>query len=571
MNQQILNINGQYIKFFVTTNATLPAILKNSGSAVVHHDVNTEYNSIWIGGELIAGGWGFVKNTHDTLEQIAGTYESTINSIISKEKDDIKTLIDRYDQIIYGVDHDKWNLNNYLQKDGENANASNTYIITSLKNWGGSDNVKMKMSQLPLLLIKSEYNDIEFSNFKYTIKFKDGLIGGDEEEEVESTSPDIELPVNSLITEITVEFVANFNDSGGLNQIKMNLSQYTESINETSHESTYSESVQKYDTTYSQIFDASTFITINSNEIIDNIISNQENSLYYSNSSSNEVNFTIKIYYSDEIGSTTKTTYKILPGKQQVAQLIGLVNPTDPSNYKIISVDDEHNVLYDTINAIKLHNKEICNITVTGYDVGYMFTSSNLPTLVNSNLSKAQKCKLDEKMEFTLNPNTNEYICLVLPAWYKIKQLNRINKDSLQEFNYIGYFTEIDKCSYHENPLYVTNNPYRYSGTKDPYYGSYKSKLYITNISDYFDDYVKFRIYTEVNEEQIEDLRVSREFADESNFNTVNIDLNEQYTIPDENFNETYWLNSNSFKNNSQFEWDNLDEFLTLLSKADLT
>ena len=345
----------------------------------------------------------------------------------------------------------------------------------------------------------------------------------------------------------------------------MNLTNYTEKINETSHE--YSKSVQRYDTTFSQIFDASTFVVINSNEEITNI-----NSIYYSNLSSSEVKFTIKIYYSDKIGDTTKTTYKVLPGKQQVAKLIGLVNPTDPSKYKEISVDDENNILYDTINAIKLHNKEICNITVTGYNVGYMFTSSNLPTLVNSNLSDAQKCKLDEKMEFTLNPNTNEYICLILPAWYKIKQLNRINKDSLQEFNYIGYFTEIDKCSYNENPLYVTNNPYRYSGSNDPYYGSYKSKLYITNISNYFANYVKFRIRTEVNEEQIEDLRVSRSFTDnEENFNRVNIDLNKQYTIPDENFNETYWLNSNSFKNNSQFEWDNLDEFLTLLSKADLT
>ena len=565
MNQQILNINGQYIKFFVTTNASLPAILKNSGSAVIHHDVNTEYNSIWIGGELIAGGWGFVKETHDTLEQIAGNYKSTISSIISKEKDDVKALVDRYDQIIYGVDHDKWNLNNYLQKDGENADASNTYIVTSLKELGGSDDVKIKMSQIPLLLKKSEYDDIEFSNFKYTIKFKYGLTGS--LETIESTSPDIELPVNSLIVNITVEFVAKFNDSGGLNQIIMNLTNYTEKINETFHE--YSKSVQRYDTTYSQIFDASTFIVNDSDEEINA----QINSIYYSNLSSDEVNFKIEILYNDELtDETNKTTYKVLPGKQQVAKLIGLVNPTDPSKYKVISIDDERNVLYDSINAIKLHNKQICNITVTGYDVGYMFTSTNLPGLVNSNLSEAQKCKLDEKMEFTLNPNTNEYICLILPAWYKIKQLNRINKDSLQEFNYIGYFTEIDKCSYNENPLYVTNNPYRYSGSNDPYYGSYKSKLYITNISNYFANYVKFRIRTEVNEEQIEDLRVSRSFTDnEENFNRVNIDLNKQYTIPDENFNETYWLNSNSFKNNSQFEWDNLDEFLTLLSKADLT
>jgi len=587
MNQQLLNINGQYIKFFVTTNATLPTILKNSGAAVVHHNKQTEYNSIWIGGELIAGGWGFVKNTHDTLEQIAGSYEKTISSIIEKEKIDVKSLLDRYDQIIYGVDHDKWNLNNYLQKDGEYADASNTYIVTSLKDFGGSDNIKIKLSQIPLLLRKTEYEDIQFYDFVYHITFKHGLTEG--LKTITTTSTNVELPVNSLIVKIEVEFTANFYDSGGLNKIIMNLAQYTEKLNETG-DPTYTSKVQKYDTTFSQIFDAGTFVALNSNEIINleegnenwsNIIYNVENkvnTIYYSNlvsSSSNEVKYKIAIFYNDEfISSTDRVTYKVLPGKQQVVELVGLVNPTDPSNYKVISIDDDHNVLYDTINAIPLHNKQICNITVTGYDVGYMFTSTNLPTNINEYLKNAEKCKLDEKMEFTLNPNANEYVCLVLPAWYKIKKLNRINKDSLQEFNYIGYFTEIDKCYLSsEKPLYVTNNPYRYSPpTKDPYYGSYKSKLYIANISEYIENYIKFRIYTEVNEEQIKDLRVTSSFTgDEVNFNIVDIDLNEQYTIPDENFNETYWLNSNAFKNYEQFEWDNLDEFLTLLSNADLT
>ena len=37
---KLLNLNGEYVKLYVTTNQTLPKLLKNSGSLVVFHDIN---------------------------------------------------------------------------------------------------------------------------------------------------------------------------------------------------------------------------------------------------------------------------------------------------------------------------------------------------------------------------------------------------------------------------------------------------------------------------------------------------------------------------------------------------
>lgn len=587
MNQQILNINGQYIKFFVTTNATLPAILKNSGSAVVHHNVNTDYNSIWLGGELIAGGWGFVKQTHDVLERIAGVYDSDIKSIIAKEAHDYKYLIDRYDQIIYGVDHDKWNLNNYLQNSGEYADASNTYIITSLADLGGDSNIKIKMSQLPLLLRKAEYSDISFHDFKYTVSFKNGLTKYNDT--IVSTSPDIELPVNSMITCIEVDFIADFNDSSGINQIIMNLLQYEEKVNVLENSGYYKTNVVQYDTSFSRIFDSATFTQIDTNEIVTNElgdnwssiiynIENETNTIYYSNyvlGSSNQVKYKVILYYADEVNlSAGKLTYKVLPGKHQLVELVGAVNATSKENLKEISKDEDGTILYDTINAIGYHNKSICNVNIIGYEVGYMFRTPNIPTVINEELAMATKTKLKDIMDFHLVPAKNDYICLVLPAWYKIKAINRINKDTLEEFNYTGFFVEIDKCYTEQSSLYVTNNPYNYNieNVANWYYGAYKSKIYIANITDKANNYCDFRVYTEINESEIEDLYVSTKYNDvQVTHNIISENISELFTIPDENFNETYWVNANSFKDENQFDWSNMNKFLSHISNADLT
>lgn len=587
MNQQILNINGQYIKFFVTTNATLPAILKNSGSAVVHHNVNTDYNSIWLGGELIAGGWGFVKQTHDVLERIAGVYDSDIKSIIAKEAHDYKYLIDRYDQIIYGVDHDKWNLNNYLQNSGEYADASNTYIITSLADLGGDSNIKIKMSQLPLLLRKAEYSDISFHDFKYTVSFKNGLTKYNDT--IVSTSPDIELPVNSMITCIEVDFIADFNDSSGINQIIMNLLQYEEKVNVLENSGYYKTNVVQYDTSFSRIFDSATFTQIDTNEIVTNElgdnwssiiynIENETNTIYYSNyvlGSSNQVKYKVILYYADEVNlSAGKLTYKVLPGKHQLVELVGAVNATSKENLKEISKDEDGTILYDTINAIGYHNKSICNVNIIGYEVGYMFRTPNIPTVINEELAMATKTKLKDIMDFHLVPAKNDYICLVLPAWYKIKAINRINKDTLEEFNYTGFFVEIDKCYTEQSSLYVTNNPYNYNieNVANWYYGAYKSKIYIANITDKANNYCDFRVYTEINESEIEDLYVSTKYNDvQVTHNIISENISELFTIPDENFNETHWVNANSFKDENQFDWSNMNKFLSHISNADLT
>ena len=58
---KLIKINGEYVKLYVTTNNTLPKLLKNTGSLIVYHqdkdDVQTNY--LYLGNELISSGWGF--------------------------------------------------------------------------------------------------------------------------------------------------------------------------------------------------------------------------------------------------------------------------------------------------------------------------------------------------------------------------------------------------------------------------------------------------------------------------------------------------------------------------------
>lgn len=69
-NQQnkFVKIDGEYVKLYVTTNSTLPKLLKNTGSLIVYHKATND-NQLYLGNELIAGGWGFSsKENQEALE-----------------------------------------------------------------------------------------------------------------------------------------------------------------------------------------------------------------------------------------------------------------------------------------------------------------------------------------------------------------------------------------------------------------------------------------------------------------------------------------------------------------------
>ena len=576
MNQQILKINGQYAKLYVTTNSTLPEILKNSGSMIVYHNADNNFNSLWIGGEIIAGGWGFVKSTHDILDNIAITYHDTINKIIETEAHDIKALDDIYKQIIIGVDHDKWNLNNYLQKNGEYADASNTYIITSLSDFGGNTNTRIKLSQLPMLLRKTEYVDIEFSDIHYTLIYKYGE--SYEEKTIESTSNYIELPVYSTICDVYISFFAKFNDSSGIDNISVDISKYFKKLiinDEENYE------IQQFDTSFSKIYNTSTFTYISSDIIVNEediennenwrqIIynnSDESNHIYYSNkiSTSRGVYYQIHIKYSDTYQNNSSVAYyEVLEGNQKLIGVNASINPTSEDNYKLIAKDDDGNKLFDTINAIHAHDVNICNLYITGYNIAHIINTEQPISIVNQYLYNSIKQKLSNKIDFTLQVNQNKYIYLILPKNYILKGIYKLNSKG-EEFNYTGYFAEVNP---NNKLLYITYNPYKYFETST-YYSSYNANMYVTNIGTN-NTLLKLRIYTEYDDSISLKQRFTYSFSDtEQKYNTIETDINELYTLTDEQFNETHWINSIAFKNDDHYEWEKLSIFLNKLNNAD--
>lgn len=73
----LIKINNEYVKFYVTTNSQLPKLMKNSGSLVVlHKDLGSDaINELWLGNELIASGYGFSSSKlRDDLAYVGNTY-----------------------------------------------------------------------------------------------------------------------------------------------------------------------------------------------------------------------------------------------------------------------------------------------------------------------------------------------------------------------------------------------------------------------------------------------------------------------------------------------------------------
>lgn len=68
IQNKLVKIDGEYVKLYVTTNKTLPKLLKNTGSLIVYHDGvlsntndNTPINYLYLGNNLISSGWGLHK------------------------------------------------------------------------------------------------------------------------------------------------------------------------------------------------------------------------------------------------------------------------------------------------------------------------------------------------------------------------------------------------------------------------------------------------------------------------------------------------------------------------------
>lgn len=222
MENNLLNINGEYVKFYITTNSNIPYILKNSGSIVIYHDKNNalsnglipfsySLNYIYLGNEIIASGYGLSNiDLRNKSEEIAVNYDerqNEINTYFSEVKDDISylynniltyngnlqyTYITTYDNTI-STDEYLFNTVNAKYKEAEIVNEKTIITYYSISD--------------PANLYKF-YNEIAFNVDINDYSTLNTVISY-------SNEP-IKLPIGAKINSFTKEFTVKLNDESGI-------------------------------------------------------------------------------------------------------------------------------------------------------------------------------------------------------------------------------------------------------------------------------------------------------------------------------------------------------------------
>lgn len=263
-NQQdkFIKINGEYVKLYVTTNSTLPKLLKNTGSLIVYHqssDLNSIKNSLYLGNELIAGGYGFVdddkrKHAEEILPAFDPLYEfitgknfwedatGAINNITGIS--DLKSAIasDTYVTNFLGwslpkiineglngiTDKITGEINKFLEKHSDLSDISITPYLTQKSPYDTKESVKIWMDELPYMLSPATYlkPEIKSKEFKVYYSYYDSqtnnYIHENNEQiiyEAEYVDGKFEVPRGAFITRISIIYNIAVNDAERINYI----------------------------------------------------------------------------------------------------------------------------------------------------------------------------------------------------------------------------------------------------------------------------------------------------------------------------------------------------------------
>lgn len=196
MNNNLLKINGQYVKFYVTTNSQLPEILKNTGAFSVLHKENG--NELWLANEFIASGYGFTS--YDLLEM--GTYAASYFEPMSS----YFTYAYSY-SLGYSGDLYTDIINRFVTSSGDVSNTK-----TVIKGFDGTEYtvlIKDLYKFSPYQYKESE--ELHYNGFCYYTDMT-----GKERNYAESKDGIISVPYGSVINQIGMEYDIQLNDRAGI-------------------------------------------------------------------------------------------------------------------------------------------------------------------------------------------------------------------------------------------------------------------------------------------------------------------------------------------------------------------
>lgn len=520
MINNLFNINGEYVKFYITTNSNIPAILKNSGSIVIYNDknnllsnqlLNTSYalNYIYIGNEIIASGFGLSSiELRNKAEQIAVNY------------DDRQLYIDSYiDKFSYDITY----LENTTLRITSNISST---CITSF------ENEKFLTKNLLFNTINSKYKEAIIEDEKTTIEYfvisnpknyynKYGVtaeqisIANDTASQnvITYSNEPIKLPIGAKIKSFKKEFKIKLNDESGI--YFDNFLMYAYLPQEICVSNSFNDKKYQYNK-------------------INNILS------YTSNIN----DFTIKKDYSNIISDNTKEQFYVKEGLtyltyNMLIQTKGTGN--DKLSYYTFYDSKLNTYTLSKENAILPHALELNPIIIEGCPVLYSYQCNTDEESISfaNNLAYGaygEMTLLEDITKLTIK-STTYTLYLGLPENSFIDEIYYIDNDSNTKINITGMFVDLD-----------INNPF-------------KKYPYIKDNNNY--EYMNYKIYSlnYINNDTFGNdldiyIKTSNNILSKSNNNItddITPDIYKWTTIQNENYMVNNWISCKSSNNKNTF------------------
>lgn len=255
-----INLNGEYVKFYYTTNKVLPDLLKNTGALVVYNNIeegtDKPQNYIYLGGELLSSGIGFhdedIKNNLININDeyyIRMAYnEGQITDIYNKIKKIDSTAL------FEGGNINECLISTYLTETGvESNNIELTSLFNIVEQKYEPAYISEEITTIKYVELTSENINLKYSpenNQQYTTQTV----------VIDNNTDIINLPIGTLITEIN-------------KRIKIDLCDETR-ISYMMVTSYYNNPYDIYNSSYESIIDRKVYnkTNINSNYTLTNIV-----------------------------------------------------------------------------------------------------------------------------------------------------------------------------------------------------------------------------------------------------------------------------------------------------------
>lgn len=509
MKSNLTNLEGEYIKFYVTTNSQLPQLLKNSGSMVIYQNQENNINSIYLGGELISCGYGFPNYSYImNLSYISNTYN------------DIFTYFNEaysYSQNFTYIQSSY--LNNLIQQRlNSESDISNTYISYIKQN---GESVKVNTYDMLIYDKDAEYTKADIQVMKYSVD-------GNETSIYDNNI--LELPIGKRIETVNTFYYINSNDTNGVNSI--NWKYYFNNGDKTISKniSEFNIGLKKSQIELQKI--SGSYITSEINFKADNL-------KYYVDEGINIIMFDGKV----NVQGTTSSELKPYPDLYKLGiNIPSIQNSIQDYSVSVpnVTVKGVHSVFWHFYNDIpgntseerysyimnNIHNKSINpdNFFEENYNMSSNINNREILHTDNNNTIYIDKPDI---------PYNFKYLILCVPSKYSIKNVTFIDSN-LSEYNWTGFvkFTKsIENDSEYTNMIKVGDNRYiKYNFYEIINSGNLQTNGYL---------HIEFK---EINSYIVNPVNIDNP----KSINLSNkLTYSSQLMMNDEKFNQLYWISGN--------------------------